>query len=80
MNRFHVAEEAAPAGVMRHVADRVDDDQRPDPVISSTKQIDSGVDQQRHIDLEAAHRDVGVQMLVLLPVGVPEQGKEAITP
>ena len=74
--QVHVAEEAAPVGVVAHVADRVDDDQRADPGDEQHETDRQLVDEQVHVHLQARHRDPGVQVHVLAALAGPEQGEE----
>ena len=74
-----VAEEPAPARVVRHVADRVDVDQRPDARDQQEEHRRQRVVEQVHADVEPADIDPVVEVLGDLPVGVvpPEHAEEA---
>jgi hypothetical protein len=62
--QVHVAEEPAPARVVSHVADREDVDQRADPRDQQHEADRQLVQLQRHVHLERADRDPGVQVQV----------------
>ena len=67
--QVQVAEEAAPVGVMGHVGDRVDEDQRANPGDQQHETDRQRVNEQADVRLEAVDRNPGVHVQVLAACG-----------
>ena len=69
--QVEVAEEPPAAGIVVHVADRVDVDQRADPGDQQDEGQRQRVEQEADVDLEAAHRHPAEQVQVALALPSP---------